>query len=289
MPNHVTNILIIGGTREECDPIKAAISSVDEDGAPMIIDFNKIIPCPSSLNITSGTSTDLGVKCIKWMQGEGDPELDHMLEFKWVKDAGISDVKRLVEWLTKSGRADLEEGAIAIENEKKYGFRDWYSWNRENWGTKWNAYSQELREDGSIKFETAWSAPHPVIERLSQQWPGVSFILKWADEDFGHNVGEVTYLNGEVVESDWPKGGTLKAYEMAADIQGWEWIIDGCMGIEAEDESDFHEWEIACCDLVLKKGIIKKYPDVVLNRLERCAVENESYEIAAEIKRQRES
>ena len=77
---------------------------------------------------------------------------------------------------------------------------DWYDWRIENWGTKWNAVDAQSTDDGFI-FETAWSAPLPVIKKLSENFPSIEFNLTWADEDAGQNCGLIVYKNG--VEIQW--------------------------------------------------------------------------------------
>ena len=77
---------------------------------------------------------------------------------------------------------------------------DWYYWLIENWGTKWNAVDAQSTEDGFI-FDTAWSAPLPVIKKLSENFPSIEFNLTWADEDAEQNCGLIVYKNG--VEIQW--------------------------------------------------------------------------------------
>lgn len=86
----------------------------------------------------------------------------------------------------------------------------WYEWNSTNWGTKWNAYNlDDGRTDlskGLIYFQTAWSCPFPVIQKLIESNPSAEFRIEYADEDIGSNVGiiigklgaiEYTELYGE--------------------------------------------------------------------------------------------
>lgn len=51
---------------------------------------------------------------------------------------------------------------------------NWNSWNRMNWGTKWNAYCTKIGiEKGFtffIQFETAWSVPYPVIVSFAKKF-----------------------------------------------------------------------------------------------------------------------
>ena len=62
------------------------------------------------------------------------------------------------------------------------------------WGTKWNSYEPSVDEDGSdgkwiVWFDTAWSPPIPVINRLALRFPGVYIDHRWADENIGYNCG----------------------------------------------------------------------------------------------------
>ena len=71
MPNHVTNILIISGEEELVSLIKSEIAGTyEDDGEPRLIDFNKIMPCPPTLNITCGTTTDYGLAILKYRDGD---------------------------------------------------------------------------------------------------------------------------------------------------------------------------------------------------------------------------
>ena len=36
---------------------------------------------------------------------------------------------------------------------------------------------------------TAWSAPIPVIKKLSEMYPNIELTLEFADEDLGQNCG----------------------------------------------------------------------------------------------------
>ncbi len=81
----------------------------------------------------------------------------------------------------------------------------WYNWNCENWGTKWNAYDCK-QIDGGVQFDTAWSAPRPVIEKLSQMFPDVKIEHLWADEDIGYNFGHEVYKKNCIVVADIEDG-----------------------------------------------------------------------------------
>lgn len=102
----------------------------------------------------------------------------------------------------------------------RYGYPSWFEWRCDNWGTKWNAYEIEYKSGSSIiEFDTAWSAPHPVIERLAVLFPDVIIEHRWADEDTGCNCGICKYENGERIETYIPDDGSVEAFELAFDLR----------------------------------------------------------------------
>src|SRR5690606_37803499 len=80
----------------------------------------------------------------------------------------------------------MYRGNLSCEEENDFKC-NWSSWQRENWGTKWNAYQCSCMVDGGkaiIKFDTAWSIPYPVIAAFANRF-GISFEHRYFDE--GHN------------------------------------------------------------------------------------------------------
>lgn len=192
MPNWVINKLSFEGDEKRVEELMNQISTDEE-----LIDFQKIIPRPKSLDITSGTMTELGYDLVLHLENGDSTNLRKRYSFSknidkpfdiWVNDF-LKDEK--IE-------STLEAGRIALENEKLYGHRDWYSWSIENWGTKWNTSQTYLCKD-EIVLETAWSNPYPVILQLSQNFPDLLIKLRFADESIGDNCGEYHLKNNEVV------------------------------------------------------------------------------------------
>ena len=127
---------------------------------------------------------------------------------------------------------------------------DSYNWCIANWGTKWNSYGYESIENpdnsDTISFLTAWSAPHPVLEKLTAMFPSVTFEHEWADEDIAYNCGRKVYFDGERIEEYYPEYGSKEAYEFAADVMDRQLEEDyslylnasetGYINIEYDDE-----------------------------------------------------
>jgi hypothetical protein len=71
---------------------------------------------------------------------------------------------------------------------------DWYNWNCEHWGTKWDATDVKINRDQeqgwlkdeddvhlSYRFSTAWSDPDQWFERMAPQWPDLKFLLNYVE------------------------------------------------------------------------------------------------------------
>ena len=282
MPNHITNILRIEASEELTAQIKSEIRSVDEDGETRHIDFNKILPMPESLMITSGSTTENGIAILKYRDGD-DRKIREIMGYAWGKE--FATPEDLIEHMIVKGSANLEEAQKALDNERLYGCRDWYGWATSNWGTKWNAYSTNDTDVDEVTFETAWSNPYPVIVALSAKYPEAVFHMRFADEDFGHNVGEYSLKSGYVVNQNIPEGGSEEALELAADITGYEdYIIDRLYDIESESVDELEEWEKNYISIAYGKENLQEYPRVVLDYMLELAISDENYEFAERIK-----
>lgn len=78
---------------------------------------------------------------------------------------------------------------------------DWYNWNCEHWGTKWDASEPRIEEEVTNKivyyFETAWAPPDPAIRLLSEQHPNSKITLEYEEE--GGWGGKINYEKGWIV------------------------------------------------------------------------------------------
>ena len=227
MPNHVINILNISGDKDTIGRMLSAIQN-DEYGIGSI-DFEKIIPMPESLRIESGSTTTRGLKAYKdfvsvytFAGANADKDLCAIPEEK---------EKVFLNMRTDIKDEDWKLGRQAFRNELQYGAPTWYEWSIKNWGTKWNAYALDTYENGvtddnpTLSFQTAWSAPHPILAKLAEMYPEVSFEHTWADEDIGQNCGQATYKNGECTGRFYPEGAVAAIFANSA--WGFEDIEEG--------------------------------------------------------------
>lgn len=112
-----------------------------------------------------------------------------------------------------------EEHEPEVEGE---WFSGWYGWRIKHWGTKWDASFDGpggaiVFDDGNVetsvdaqgatitkyaafyKFDTAWSPPVPFVHQTSEQFPTLTFTLRWAEVGNGF-AGQGIYKAGEIIE-----------------------------------------------------------------------------------------
>lgn len=95
---------------------------------------------------------------------------------------------------------DMFRGNLSMEDRKNNPV-NWYDWQTQYWGTKWNAYDAYIEDESYdtliVKFTTAWAPPTPVIERLRE-------IL---EEKYGEE-GDV-FVNGAWIEEGYQSAGVF--------------------------------------------------------------------------------
>lgn len=95
---------------------------------------------------------------------------------------------------------DRYQMTVGSNDMDNYNHQDnWYNWNNRNWGCKWDAsgVSRHENEDGTVyyEFETPWSPPLEVIEKLSEQYPSLKINLRFTEEQGWGGI--VEFLDGE--------------------------------------------------------------------------------------------
>lgn len=200
MPNHVKNIVKMEGIT------KLPLFTVEQ--GEECFDFNKIIPMPESLSIEAGSLEDIAVEAVMRKLSQSRYSFNRKNYCKMSNE----DFQRRI-----SGRNEDELAKIGLQyisNKVLYGVTTWYDWCCDNWGTKWNAYSNEQCDKDTISFETAWSNPEPVMLKLSEMYPEAVIEHWWADEDLGSNDGYRAYQGGKIIEGDYCESCSNEAYEI---------------------------------------------------------------------------
>ena len=247
MPNNVKNIIKVDGI--------CKLPLFSKNDGKMVFDFNTIIPMPESLNMESGTITEkaivyyLAEKCAIPIQCLDEEKKDILRqtvknlfsqrELAWAQEVFTRvSIEMFNESMVKREKL-YTQGKAYVENYQKYGHPVWYGWCIENWGTKWNAYGNEIKDNDTISFETAWSAPQKVIHRLSEMYPDLKIEHWWADEDIGNNTGHSVYQNGQLIYGGRNDNGSSNAY----DIYILCWGESNCLY-----KDDNGNWKVCSCD-----------------------------------------
>lgn len=93
---------------------------------------------------------------------------------------------KALSFLNVTAPEDWDEYSTTAGRENRDNPLNWYNWNIENWGTKWDALHAELSEEAegyaAYTFETAWSPPDQFFEKASEQWPTLTFRIAWEEE-----------------------------------------------------------------------------------------------------------
>ena len=128
---------------------------------------------------------------------------------------------------------------------KDKGIPDWYSWNVENWGTKWNAVCDEFESvsvdgfpyEATYNLRTAWAFPAPIINEMMDRYRDLDFDIEGEEESSAYGVyistSEDKYLQEEPKQIDEQNGREVY-YD-----DGWKYKDDNTL---VEDSDDF--WPI---------------------------------------------
>ena len=233
MPNHIMNQLHLSGEQQRIDELLESVK-----GEESLLDFNRVIPMPESLNIECGSRTDRGLKAYKdfvYVYTFAETEKKDLLNIPKEKEDAFLRARQDIR------RDEWELGKTAFQNEQKYGVPTWLEWARQSWGTKWSAYNAEIVEDNTIMFNTAWSRAMPVIQKLAENFPDIKFEYCWADEDLGVNTGMAEFENGEIIHDEFFEPQSKEAYELAAELWGLDLAEEGFVFDEEKQTYEYRD------------------------------------------------
>lgn len=201
MPNHIKNVIT------SVEPRHIARIAALMKGDDHEFDFNRVIPQPAGMDIEphGGVIDAAKIACKDfpnpnangWDGIIGRLELGNMRKQKSPLEFNDEEWTHFIQ---------------CLQNRKAHGFYTWYEWNREHWGTKWNAYDIKVGED-EISFETAWKFPEPVMRAIVKALPGLDFMWRYADEDYGSNLGVWNCVDGVLAFSK-PNADNLEEWAM---------------------------------------------------------------------------
>lgn len=155
-----------------------------------------------------------------------------------IRHENIEELNLIVGELKKK---EPELFNLLVPQPEFEGDQDWYMWNVNNWGTKWDAsvYSYELNDDIlTINFDTAWGPPIAFYEKLEGMGFTVDAYYREEGMAFcGH------YYDGT---DEYYEYGNLTADEIVGEIPD---EIDEMFGIseyqrQCEEDEEFQEnWD----------------------------------------------
>jgi len=128
-------------------------------------------------------------------------------------DGTVEDVEQFVENVKGSKKYDTEgmefdfnhfipqpdnlfRENLSTDKEKELtaqGIPNWYRWNNDNWGTKWNANCDDVVDDingGMYTYyiSTAWADPRPVLHRMIEMYPNLNFMITGEEESSAYGI-----------------------------------------------------------------------------------------------------
>ena len=158
MPNWVMNELTcIFQTQEEYNVFKEKINL---EGL-----FNSFIPMPEILDGTQ--SPDINVEKL-------------ILEYNKKTNSKSMGLTEIINsnhpWFSDLAKNALKNQQAFIET----GYHDWYSWNLDNWGVKWDAVRPTVKFDLltiTLCFDSPWGCPEHFVRELSKLYPNATFEM----------------------------------------------------------------------------------------------------------------
>lgn len=198
-----------------------------EDG--YIFDFNKLLPMPTSLNLTSGTIEEYAVagyyvslnkserRNVEEIlrDGKDDYYKNYWNKYKetindflndLTKLENAKDIFKISDNESKKKFDNIEQlGKQYVDNIKNHGYAQWYDWCSSNWGTKWNV-GEDVKveecpcDEYQISFETAWSVPYGIVKKISELCNDDEFYWDFVNEDYD-GVHHLTKENGEIIHT----------------------------------------------------------------------------------------
>jgi len=228
MPNHVYHIMSVNGTDAEVKKFFDNHVTAKGENGKDCFEFDTIIPFPAELAGTRAPNSPPRV--------DGKEASPDSVEYKaWEKKS-----KRLIE---------------------SYGHDNWYDWKVTNQGTKWGAYDYSPADhcENCFAFQTAWSTPDPIFEKLAELYPTLEFEIDVVEEG-GYFSGNIIIANGEVENM------------LSNDDEQWKRFAEDIMGYNFDEDEDEERQDVI--DMIDCAKDKLDTPDTIINEIILFAKEN---------------
>lgn len=191
MPNWCYNDITIHGPADDLQRFMDAVTLPENDGAKTSMgedagdyDFSLLYPTPKELADTTAG----------FFSPEPHPNWAVML----------AKGEMTQEWHDELVRNNAEGWQKFQDNIAKYGYKDWYDWNCDNWGTKWSPRIDSLALDAANnaiqgRYDTAWSPATGLLTKISEQFPSLIFKVTFEEESNAF-IGSEIFFQGNVFE-----------------------------------------------------------------------------------------
>lgn len=207
MPNWSSTNFTIRGSEEDVQAFRKGVQQIGDE----LSIIKSYLPCPQPLyDATSMFAFDVipehwskSVTDGTWTQEDYDNRV-------------AENAKRLVQ---------------QKENLEKYGYKDWWDWEIDNWGVKWGDCDTEIWDPAEQKnswvvagwFQTPWGTATNAWKNISKLFPKCSFEFH-SEEEAGFFAGTEAIIDGVVVyenyyepcnyseEIDWDDDESIEKY-----------------------------------------------------------------------------
>lgn len=108
------------------------------------------------------------------------------------------------------GDVSMSPDEQQLANQEKFGYKSWYDWRIDKWGTKWSESDLHVgqdytkHEDGTatiaFNFESAWAPPLKAFDKISEDYPNILFCIYYEEAGMAF-CGRTVWANGERVEN----------------------------------------------------------------------------------------
>lgn len=207
MPNYVYGNLNILGDIKELKRFKEFAKGSEElfdcytkktEVANHILDMNKFIPYPQKFK-----DIDLANK-------EYYEKLRNIKSKVENGEQLSEEEKKIADEL-----ALIELGADNFPNRDDGYNSGGYQWCCANWGTKWNFGDVTCNDMGekpelNYTFNTAWSVPYPVLLKMSEMFPSLTFEYFGDEESEAFEI-EIELKAGKIIKEEQIEWGEIQA------------------------------------------------------------------------------
>ena len=239
MPNWDIIRIYITGPEDKIKEFEGKVLRPEEDADgefQRTFSFDRIKGRPEELANTTSPDPKPEVRKVKDLQGnEIEIEVYRDVINDWEIKQAISRGEAPPEPILCNNATSAQQQEL----RRKYGSSNWYDWNCDNWGTKWDCSESTYdEEDKILQFQTPWACPQEIISEMAGMFPDLNFTGTFADEDFGSNVGNIEDGGTFHLED-----GSEEAYETAATLWNYEGYYDDEKGKWIHEEEEEEEEE----------------------------------------------